>query len=327
MAKVLHGSKKSNTILDTLEVTSDFYISKSHETQCKQAIRKGSQITKLKQLVDVTSPDRVKGYWKTYHCNRIKLQEGDKLKGSLCRKRWCQHCNRIRTYELLNGYLEPLKELKDPHFVTLTAPTVNARELRSEIQKRYKAFTRIKDNIRKNYKLKINGIRKTEVTFTDKGKYHPHFHLIVDGYDKAKMVQDLWLKQFKRANIKAQDISKIDIEDPECKGLIEVFKYAAKDVTSDTTTAKAMDNIYRSIEGVRTIQTYGSVSKVKSPKEANSESSIVDWIPPRNEIWLFDERKSNFFNAAGENLLDIKGYYKTLKDTDEEIHQNIVESP
>ena len=305
--KNLNTSIKSDiphTILDTLELTSDYFKSKNHERHYTQAIRKGLQLTKLKHLIDVSTVKRQKEYWKTYHCDRVKLQQGDKLKGSLCRKRWCQHCNRIKTAELLKGYHKPLIDLsKDGlYFVTLTAPTVKERELRSEIKKRYKAFTRIKDNIRKNYGIKINGIRKTEVTYNEKdNKYHPHFHIIVQGQYEAELIQSLWLKQFTRADIKAQDIRHIDTK--EAKNLVEVFKYATKDVTKDTITARAMDIIYRALEGIRTIQTYGSIRKVKEPTESDTINTTVDWNKARLEIWVYDPDEMDYINAYNERLI------------------------
>ena len=291
--------------LDTLEVTSDYCLTENHKTQYGRAIRKYHQIAKLKQIIDVVSEDRKKIYWKTYHCDRVKLQEGTKLKGSLCRKRWCQHCNRIKTAELLGAYHKPLQDLDTLFFVTLTAPTVKGRQLKSEIKKRYKAFTRIKDNIRKTYNIKIEGIRKTEVTYNEKtDKYHPHFHLIVKGRREAELIQSLWLNQFDTANIKAQDIREIDTKDSN--NLIEIFKYATKDITKNETTARAMDTIYRALEGIRTIQTYGSIRKVKEPKEENTEVAQIDWIDPQNEIWVYDTNEADYLNAKNEKLINTK---------------------
>jgi hypothetical protein len=306
---IYRSIKESNhTTLDTLELTSDYFISESHGSQYHKAIRKKSTIAKLKQLIDVAPKDRKKQYWKTWHCDRVKLQQGNKIQGSLCRKRWCQHCNRIKTAELIGAYHKPLIELSEAdtlYFVTLTAPTVKARQLRSELKKRYKAFTRIKDNARKNHGVKLVGIRKTEVTYNEaKDHYHPHFHLIVQGKSEAELIQALWLNQFDRASINAQDIRAIDTTDSS--NLIEIFKYATKDVTKDTTTAKAMDTIYTALQGIRTIQTYGSIRKVKEPKEAKEETAQIDWIEPRNEIWVYEATEADYFNAYNERLIGTK---------------------
>ena len=120
------------------------------------------------QLIDVSDTKAQKRYWKTYHCRNVLLQEGNKLIGSLCRKRWCQKCNRVRTAELINDYKLPLQQLQKEdslYFITLTAPTVSGRNLRSEIEKRYKAFKKAKDNLQRNYGVKLVGGRKLEITY------------------------------------------------------------------------------------------------------------------------------------------------------------------
>ena len=135
-------------------------------------------------------------------------------------------------------------------------------------------------------------------------RYHPHFHLIVKGRREAELIQSLWLNQFETANIKAQDIREIDTKDSN--NLIEIFKYATKDVTKNETTARAMDTIYRALEGVRTIQTYGSIRKVKEPKEQTTEVAQIDWIEPQNEIWIYDTIEADYLNAKDERLINTK---------------------
>ena len=301
------SKSKRGYSLDTLEVTSDSFKTKRHESQYYQAVRKQRTVSKLKQLIDVCPKDRIKQYWKTYHCNRVKFQQGSKLIGSLCRKRWCAHCSRIKTAEMIKGYKEPLESMQKEqefYFVTLTAPTVKARQLNSELTKRYKAFTRIKDNIRKTYGLKLNGLRKTEVTYNESNdKYHPHFHLMVQGHKQATLIQSLWLEQFTSASIKAQDIRLIDTRDSN--NLVEVFKYATKDVTRDTTTAKAMDNIYSALEGRRTVQTYGSIRKVVEPKEQVTDEGQIDWIEPKDDIWIYDEHEADYIDSLNNRMINI----------------------
>lgn len=305
----------SSTVLDTLEVTSDYTLSKNHETLYNSALRKGYNMETFMQLINVVEPKRKKQYWKSWHCNRVLLQNETVLQGSLCRKRWCSHCNRIRTAELIKGYQEPLKEIQKEdnlYFVTLTAPTVHKRKLSSEISKRYEAFKRVKDNLRKNYNIKLIGIRKTEVTYTKEGKFHPHFHMIVQGEKAAYTLQRLWLAQPLNAGIKGQNIQEINPHDP--KNLLEVFKYAVKAEVKNDTDAKAYDHIYRCLEGTRTIQTFGTIRKVKPPKKEVVERFNCDWINPSFEIWVFDKQKCDYTNSKYENLI---GTQEILKRSSE----------
>ena len=241
------ATKKNSpsTTLDTLEVTSDLFFSKNHERLYRWATRKKFNQQTFTALIDVADRKQQKLYWKSYHCNSVLLQNETVLQGSLCRKRWCQHCNRIKTAELIKGYHAPLVDMQKEdsfYFVTLTAPTVSGRKLNSEIDKRNKAFRRIKDNLRKNYGMKLNGVRKTEITYT-KGKFHPHFHMIIQGKQEAFKLQELWLDQFPNASLKAQDITLIDPSD--VNNLLEVFKYAVKPEVKDVTHAKAYNHIYK----------------------------------------------------------------------------------
>ena len=288
--------------LDTLEITSDLFLSKSHESLYHTAIRKDYTQQKVKALVDVSELRWQKQFWKSYHCNNILLQDGDLLIGSRCRKRWCQECSRIKTAELINAYKEPLSKVSDLYFITLTAPTVKGRQLSSEINKRLKSFQRAKDNLRKNYGIKLNGIRKTEVTYNEKeDRYHPHFHFIQQGKAEATALLAEWLKQFPEASINAQDIRRIDASN--YNSLIELFKYATKDVIKDETTAYAQYAIYKAIEGRRIFQTYGSIKKVKEPLEETEMRKTADFIPFAVEIWKYEETRKDWTNALDETLV------------------------
>ena len=182
--------ERSPSYLDTLELTAEIFKDKTHERLYYSALRKDSTISKLKGILDVTDRKYHKDYWKAYHCNSTLFQEGTKLIGSLCRTRWCHNCNRIKTAAMIHGYQRPLQELEAAdlfYLVTLTAPTVEETQLNAEIGKRYKSGNRVKDRLRKQG-ITINGIRKTEVTFS-KGKYHPHVHLLIQGKANAAMLQ------------------------------------------------------------------------------------------------------------------------------------------
>jgi len=163
--KVKIFSKQSTHSLDTLEVTLDYFKDKTHAKQYYKAIRKFKTSSKILSIVDTLKDEQAtKTYWKSYHCNSVLLQDNHTFKGSLCRKRFCTECNRIKTAELTNGYKQPMLELGKLYFITLTTPNVKGSELKKEIQKMIKAFQLIKNNIRKTYEIKINGIRKIEIT-------------------------------------------------------------------------------------------------------------------------------------------------------------------
>ena len=310
---------KSKHSLDTLELTSDYWKNKVHERQYYKAIRKDKTNSKILSIID-SIPDNEsaqKRYWKTYHCQDVIIQQNDKFKGSLCRKRWCTECCRIKTAELTNAYKQPMLELGKLYFVTLTAKTVSGDNLKKEIQKRIKAFQLIKDNLRKNYKIKLNGIRKIEVTYNQESNtYHPHFHLIQDNLEASNLIQALWLKQFKKASIKGQDIQEIDTTNEN--GFIELFKYATKETNSKGKqySGDVLHTIYNSIQGQRIYQTYGNVKKIPSPKTPTENEMEIDYIQEQNNIWYYEKSVIDwvtFDNQLLINTLDIKNKIETQK--------------
>jgi hypothetical protein len=300
--------EKQLQYLDTLELTSDLFRSKTHETYYRRSIAKHKNITKLISILTVLRNENTKKkYWKTFHCNRVLLQEGLLLKGSLCRKRWCTHCSRIRIAELTNGYKQPLLDLGKLYFVTLTAPTVQARELKSEIRKRITAFQKIKDNLRKAHKIKLNGIRKLEVTYNQEtNKYHPHFHFILSDLNDCNRLISLWLNYFPNANKKGQHSIIINTENEN--SFIELFKYATKETTKKGVqyAPEVLHTIYSALEGFRIYQTFGKIRKVKRPKKAINEVNEVDFISEKNEIWLFDYNEIDYTDSKGEFLIDVQ---------------------
>jgi hypothetical protein len=286
MAKI-ENSIKPPHYFNTLETTLDWVGGKAHEKQYYKGIRKFKTIQKIHSIIDTlkSEGDRKK-YWKTFHCQNIIIQQGDTFKGSLCRKRWCTECSRIKTAELTNAYKQPMLDLGALYFVTLTIPNVTANNLRKDIKRMIKAFQLIKNNIRKTHKIKINGIRKIEITYNETANtYHPHFHLIQDNAHASDLVLDLWLNQFPKAKSVAQDIRKIDTNNEQ--SFIELFKYATKETTKEGKqySGEVLHIIHKSIEGLRIYQSYGVVKKVKEPIEKQIEEVKFTHIPTQDELW------------------------------------------
>lgn len=297
-----------DTTLDTLEVTSDFFFTKSHQSLYWSTLRKVQTIQSNLQLIDVSPMVWQKKYWKAYHCQDILLQDGFNLRGSLCRKRWCQNCNRIKSAEMVKGYSKPLQDLQkedDLYFITLSSKTVKAKRLRFEIERLIKAFTRIKDNLRKNHGIRLVGCRKLEITYNEKENwYHPHFHFIQKGKKEAEMLLEYWYKHNPLAGDKGQDIKLIDASNT--KGLIEIFKYATKQTAKDETSAIALHNIYVALDGKRVFQTYGKLRKVKEEPEAKEQIEKADFLRYGHDIYSFEIDKMDYTNSYESELIGTK---------------------
>lgn len=303
MEKVKCNCQKTGS-LDTLEITS--------EIQRKEVIKnqkeKPSNVLELRRQSKAISKgingslcylqsEIHEDYKAAYYCNDYLFQDGKKITGQFCKKRSCLICSRIYAARLFEAYSEPLFELDELYMVTLTAPTVTSDKLKSEINKRYKTITEIKDLLRKTYKIKLKGIRKLEITYNLKTKeFHPHYHLIVSTKQAAELIKTYWLKKIPEASPKAQDVRKAS-----GKALFELFKYVTKSVVKSIYDASALDEMYKSIKGIRTIQSFG-IKKKTEIKIEKYESVIIEHKTERIDVWKWCNKEKDWYTSEGEQM-------------------------
>lgn len=230
-----------------------------------------------------------KAYQNSMYCADVLSpnKQQSKLTAKYCKNRWCPLCSSIRIAMLINGYTPQLKELNEPYFVTLTAPTVPAEELPGRIEQFGKAFRQIVNNHRAR-KNGVKGIRKAECTVRPKDLYHYHFHVIIDGKANAEFLVKRWLEIVPGALPQSQDLRPADEG-----SYIELFKYFTKLVAKDKRTGmreivdyKRLDIIFQALRGKRTFQPFGGLKPVseeieEEELEANiliSADSIFKWI-------------------------------------------------
>ena len=270
-------------------------------------------------------------YRQAYRCGEYLHQNGKKVTTNHCKKRCCQVCNRIRSKQMLDDYLPSLINLGELWFVTLTNVNVNREELSNEVLFMKDAFTKIKNNIRKNYKEhSCNGFRSMECTYSLTKAFNPHIHLVVDSYGAAKEFVRQWLNHFKDASKDGQNITKMYNDH---KGLVELFKYVAKPITNGYYNPKSYDAIISAFKGVRAYQSFGSKVKKNPIKDAADDiddtkikaqhvkwkgerievwkwlDEVYDWIAPDGELFL-DEKRSRKLN----NTLNVINKSKVIKD-------------
>jgi hypothetical protein len=209
--------------------------------------------------------------------------------------------------------------MQDKQFITLTVKNCTGDKLRQTIETMIKQFRQIQDLRRKQKKTPLKCIRKIECTYNpDTNEYHPHLHLILEGFRQGCELIYEWLKRNPTAVMEAQDIR-------QCYEPIELFKYFAK-LTSksgkDTKHYKgsklindewhypeALDLIFRSIEGIRIIQPMGGVKMVSDEIE-ELETQEVENIQEENTIWIY--RGSDWIDTSTAEMLT--GYYPTERE-------------
>lgn len=247
--------------------------------------------------------DLKEGYINTLNCAATLNQEGTKLLTWYCNNRWCPVCNKIRTAKNINSYMEPLKQLTDKQFVTLTIPAVEPEKIGIALDTMYKAIRRIQDNMRKRHGRPIIGIRKTESNYNPEAKtFNPHFHFILESRETAELLKSQWLEQFKDANPAAQHIESADEN-----SIMELFKYFTKILSKGVTGPDgaaggiyygAMDTLFKSMKGRRTFQPMGGLRKDTGP-DLMTDQELDDFF-----CFGLDESES----AEAEDIKQLTAY-------------------
>lgn len=148
--------------------------------------------------------------WDIYHNN--KLMDLNKVNRCM-NNRFCPNCKKLDLAKFIHSYGKVfnnmLSDNYNPYLVTLTVPNVKGYELKSEIEKMNKSFSKFfrlfsedfgqgkhgfKDRL-----MKFDGALKVlEITYNkEKDSYHPHFHCMMfskeyNEGDFKKDIQGAW---------------------------------------------------------------------------------------------------------------------------------------
>lgn len=274
------------------------------------------------RLASLNSPLKQQ-YWNAYHCASVLVQNTDdsgtnKTTAKYCGLRCCTVCNRIRTAKHYHSYQKQLNETENLKFVTLTIKNVSSEYLRAAIDKMLLDFKKINDYLKNKYD-DIVGLRKLEVTFNQRNnEFHPHFHILVNGTEKAEYFIKRWLELNPMANEQGQNI-----RDTDSNSLNELLKYATKSSykigKENVVNVEALDIIYQSLQGKRTVQPFGKLkkanSKVTDEQVLEIENSLLDeqlsdeqlsdltaqtYSMPYYESMIWRYKKNDWINDFGE---------------------------
>ena len=269
-------------------------------------------------LAELRSPLE-KAYRNTWYCGHIREQKDGVIRTtSRCGNRWCIACNRIRTAKAINRY-GPIVDRWAKYFVTLTLPTVTAEELlptlygdstaRSAIDERIETAAAAQRTVKRHLKKEgkeFFAVRKLECTARPDGKYHPHFHFIVDGKEAAERLVAEWLRRNSSADERGQDIRPAND-----RSIVELFKYATKILTDSKNpiAPERLDVIYRALRDRRTWQPVGfRVSGDDGAEQEIRESAKTAWKRVEEQIdWTWKQEVGDWIDLrTGEGLSDHK---------------------
>jgi hypothetical protein len=248
----------------------------------------------------------IKSYGNSYYCCNVLLQSGKELKSKYCKTRWCALCNRIRTAKAMNAYLPAIEKMGEVYFVTLTKKTVEEKELKTSMDLMELTWRSILKSWENQKHRKIKGLRKIENTSRPQGKYHYHFHILIQGKENAEWLVSEWLRKMGgEVNAKAQDVRKADEG-----SLKEMFKYFTKLTVQNKTGEspggvpqlidyKRMDVIFRSMRGKRVYQGFGGL-KSESEDFEEIQTQEYDFLESCEKVWNW--RSDDWIDEWGECL-------------------------
>tara|TARA_R110000803_G_scaffold83249_1_gene149403 strand:- start:252 stop:923 length:672 start_codon:yes stop_codon:yes gene_type:complete len=215
---------------------------------------------------------------------------------------------------MINGYKGELEKLDNAQFVTLTFPNVKAKDLKTTIKEMSNNLQKVRKNLNKTYGYTLKGLRKYECTYNAKrNDYNPHYHLIIEGKEQTEKVIDLWLKQYPKAERKAQDYQAVDDN-----SINELCKYFTKVISKDNDyNPKALDIMFRACKGLRTFQPIG-IKKDISEDIEEIQGQTIDWIAPQNEVFVYLRDVYDWVSGSGEVLSDYEPTKEDLKVINQE---------
>jgi len=241
----------------------------------KRARKKAvSQALARRLLALPQTGDMRASYLRQTQCGEQILQGQDgTLKQYWCGSRSCISCSSIRTAKFIHNYGEEVSSWPDSYMVTLTIPNVSRFLLRSAVKKMMADFRNLVKYLNYHHGKGVKILRTTEVTFNeDEGTFHPHFHLIINGYLPGRDAMKKWVKMVPGASILAQDIRKTTRDGKE---FLELFKYATKLISTSrdengrfkVIPAWALHEMLGALKGIKLISAVGFSAKKKEVEE------------------------------------------------------------
>lgn len=264
----------------------------------------------------------MRSYWNMFHCAKKLVSTGGKVQGRYCKNRLCIVCNSIRTAVLVNSYQPVIDTWEDVYFVTFTAPTVDAELLKGRILEMQSIVNQIQSTLKKRLQRgkaePMKGIRKFECTYNPfDNKYHPHFHILIEGKKNAENFYNLWLEKAKHLGSleDGQDITPIDE-----RGLNELFKYFTKIVSGGKEKEKrliyleATDIIFRSIKGIRTVQSFGFTLPKNQPDKNQDVIEEAEPVEKKEEVFIWEQTSADWFSTDTGACLSEYKVSQSMKD-------------
>lgn len=226
--------------------------------------------------------------------NRETGELGHKAESWKCRERHCPICQSARARKLHRAFTAALpaimEEVPQGRFLLLTLTVRNCpiAELRATLADMGKAWKRL---IRKpEFQIVKGWVRGSEVTRSDIGEAHPHFHALLlvppSYFGKSYIKQTRWIELWQDA-AKLNYTPSVDIrrvKTPE-SGLSEAIKAATYSVKPSelTTDAAWFHALHVQVSGLRFLATGGVIKAALGTKAEGESEDIAEGQAPEGE--------------------------------------------
>ena len=227
--------------------------------------------------------------------NRETGELGHKAESWKCRERHCPICQSARARKLHRAFTAALPaimaEVPEGRFLLLTLTVRNCpiAELRATLADMGKAWKRL---IRKpEFQIVRGWVRGSEVTRSDSGEAHPHFHALLlvppyyfagKSYIKHEKWIELWQDAARLNYTPSVDIRRV--KTPE-GGLSEAIKAATYSVKpSELTTEPAWFHaLHVQVSGLRFLATGGVIKAALGAKAEGEAEDLAQGPEPQGE--------------------------------------------
>ncbi len=227
--------------------------------------------------------------------NRDTGEIGHKAESWKCRERHCPICQSARARKLHRAFSAALPaimaEVPQGAFLLLTLTVKNCQinELRKTLADMGKAWRRL---VRYQEFGVVKGwVRGTEVTRSDIGAAHPHFHALLlvppyyfagKSYIKQSRWCELWQEAAKLGYSPSVDIRRV--KTPE-SGLSEAIKAATYSVKPSelTTDAAWFHELHNQVSGLRFLASGGVIKAALGNQAEGEAADIVEGPEPEGE--------------------------------------------
>lgn len=220
---------------------------------------------------------------------------GHKAESWKCRERHCPICQSVRARKLHRAFTAALPaivaEVPQGRFLLLTLTVGNCpiSELRKTLADMGKAWRRL---VRyEDFSIVKGWVRGTEVTRSDIGEAHPHFHVLLlvpsyyfagKHYIKQSRWVELWQEAAKLNYAPSVDIRRV--KTPE-SGLTEAIKAATYSVKPSelTTDAAWFHELHIQVSGLRFLASGGVIKAALGAHVEGEDADITEGREPEGE--------------------------------------------